>query len=214
MRRETVPNVVAEFRDAGGEVDYSFFADVPDSASVLEAAFESHFAELQDIGPVWRPTLNLRALPELPRRTISKEQFFGDWCDPQTNELKVLGSGTVEGGARLDDPLLSEFAGRKVQNWAAPVPDLEKGGQYAYAFSQPPYGVRLPGAEKQRLFNAINELIFPEAQRHNIVDWSSPELQRLSNYFEAGLEWWGVFLFTVHVPELERQTVISASTTD
>ena len=46
-------------------------------------------------------------------------------------------------------------------------------------------------------------------------DWAGPELPALCpDYFEPGTEWWGVSLFTVHVAEERRLTVILGSSTD
>jgi hypothetical protein len=29
-----------------------------------------------------------------------------------------------------------------------------------------------------------------------------------------GMEWWGIFLFSIHVPAIERLTIVAGSTTD
>ncbi len=46
------------------------------------------------------------------------------------------------------------------------------------------------------------------------MDWSSPRLPEASRFFAAGMEWWGVFLFTIYVPQIRRLTVIAGSTAD
>jgi hypothetical protein len=88
------------------------------------------------------------------------------------------------------------------------------GGQFAYAFSEPPYGLQARPSEVQELFCAIRDFILPRGSEHEISDWSSPRLTEASDYFTAGMDWWGVFLFTVYLPTLRRLTAIAGSTTD
>jgi hypothetical protein len=66
----------------------------------------------------------------------------------------------------------------------------------------------------QALFDAIRDFIMPPNLEHEILDWTNPKLPEVSAFFAAGMEWWGVFLFTVHVPEAKLLTVICGSTTD
>ncbi len=47
-----------------------------------------------------------------------------------------------------------------------------------------------------------------------ILDWSDARLPEVSDYFDDGAEWWGVFLFSVHIPSMRRLTIIAGSTTD
>ena len=54
----------------------------------------------------------------------------------------------------------------------------------------------------------------PPNLEHEILDWTNPKLPEVSAFFASGMEWWGVFLFTVHVPETGLLTVICGSTTD
>ena len=56
--------------------------------------------------------------------------------------------------------------------------------------------------------------VLPPDLAQVILDWSHPRLPDASPYFAAGMEWWGVFLFTVHVPALGRLTGIAGSATD
>lgn len=57
-------------------------------------------------------------------------------------------------------------------------------------------------------------LILPAGSGEIITDWSSRRLGELSEYFRAGLDYWGVFLFTIFHPSTARLVVLSASTTD
>jgi hypothetical protein len=94
------------------------------------------------------------------------------------------------------------------------IPDPGGGGQFAYAFSWTPYGLHAKPREIQQLFDAITDFVLPPGADHEIWDWASPRLPEVSQYFEAGMDWWGVFLFTIYVPSLRRLTVIAGSTTD
>jgi hypothetical protein len=68
--------------------------------------------------------------------------------------------------------------------------------------------------EVQELFTAVRKFVLPPNLEHHILDWTSPRLPEVSKFFAAGMEWWGVFLFTVHVPAIRRLTVIAGSTSD
>lgn len=214
LERLPKPHAVAEFKAAGGEIDYSFFHASSYDKALLKEALQHHFAELEDLGPVWRPWLDIDFLDQLPLRTVDQSTFFGDWYDLEHGDLKLLGSGTITSRGHLIDPTYRELDRASVKTWGAPSPDVGSGGQYAYAFCRPPYALLTEFAVTQRLFDEINLEILPRNYVHRIIDLSSPKLPMLSNYFESGMEWWGVFLFIVYIPMLERLTVISASATD
>ncbi len=214
MERLTPPRALAAFRAAGGVIDYSFFLATDEDLATVGTAMQRHFSELDGVGPLWRPSFDAAALETLPRRKVDKVTLFGSWYEPSTGELKKLGSGVVKGKGNLTDPLYSELGTGRTLNWAGPAPEAGTGGQYAYAFTEPPHGLSAEPATVQSLFDDINSEVFPSKFDHLIVDWSGEDLVKLSNYFEAGMEWWGVLLFTVYVPHLQRLTVVSASTTD
>ena len=89
-------------------------------------------------------------------------------------------------------------------------------GQFAYAFLHPPYGLfpKPQPDEVQAVFEEIRNLILPPGQSREIADWSNDRLPEVSDYFEAGMEWWGVYLFSIYVPSLRRLTIIAGSSTD
>ena len=60
-----------------------------------------------------------------------------------------------------------------------------------------PFGTTLPKVKTDRL--------------QGIIATGKPAV---SDYFAAGMEWWGVFLFSVYVPALQRLTIIAGSSTD
>jgi hypothetical protein len=124
------------------------------------------------------------------------------------------GSAPTGDGSVVTNPRLSDLKGiRLVSGWR-PTPEAGAGGELAYAFSQTPYGLNAEPQEVQQLFEAITQFILPANRDHTILDWSSPQLPQVSPYFESGMEWWVVFLFTIYVPAPQRLTVIFGSTTD
>jgi hypothetical protein len=89
---------------------------------------------------------------------------------------------------------------------------------YAHAFSDPPYTLhddaqmkRISMQEATELFHRINQEVLGGITPQSIiyewpVDWS--------NFFDAGKEWWGSFLWTFANPGTHRIVVLAASTTD
>jgi hypothetical protein len=77
---------------------------------------------------------------------------------------------------------------------------------YAYSFLEPPY--RNPCLLKD--WEELNNILFPNKDNLTIYSWNT----EWSNYFKAGLEWWGAYYWTVYDNELNTFVVIGASTTD
>jgi hypothetical protein len=156
--------------------------------------------------------------PELLRvlgfRRIDERRFYGDWYDRGSGQLLKLGDYATDDGRKLRNPKLVRLEGVKIMSGAAPVPDSGTGGEFAYAFANPPYPLRARPSEVQSLFDEISRFVLPPPHWNEILDWTSPRLTEVSDYFEAGMEWWGVFLFSIHVPALKRLTIVVGSTTD
>lgn len=81
---------------------------------------------------------------------------------------------------------------------------------YWQAFSNSPQGPQLPEGEVAKRFDEINLLLFGELAQWSIMRWSTD----WSSYFEAGLEWWGAFLWTLVSSDRRRAIWAGASTTD
>jgi hypothetical protein len=73
---------------------------------------------------------------------------------------------------------------------------------------------RAPPDEVQTVFEEIKEIMLPPKRHCEIADWSNERLPEVSDYFEDGMDWWGVFLFSMHVPSMRRLTIIAGSATD
>lgn len=153
-------------------------------------------------------------LRSLGCRRIRKRAFFGDWYDLGSGKLLKLGRHTTADGSELRNPKLKKLDGVQITSGAAPCPEPGAGGQFAYAFSNPPYGLKGRGSEVQAVFEEIRDFILPPMHRSEITDWCSPQLPEVSDYFAAGMNWWGVFLFSIYIPATHRLTIIAGSTTD
>ncbi|WP_461613482.1 hypothetical protein [Clostridium sp. Marseille-QA1073] len=90
---------------------------------------------------------------------------------------------------------------------------------YQHSFLDPPYGSVL----KKEDFWHVNNILFSNIYNLEIydwcsgIDWSVPDAyweHKWSNYFDDGLEWWGVIFFTVYDKVTEMFTIIAASATD
>lgn len=82
---------------------------------------------------------------------------------------------------------------------------------YAYAFSQPPYSLHERPENVQQLFHSfLRDFLHGLSDEVLIHQWPTD----WANFFDAGKEWWGCFLWTVTTPALRRIAWIGASTTD
>jgi hypothetical protein len=135
-----------------------------------------------------RTTLNIEKLRRLGYRRIDENTFFGDAYDAKSGRLHL-----AKGSSR-------------------PLSVPASGGQFAHAFSDPPYGLNAKDAAVQAVFQDLKAFLLPPGSE--ILDWCHPALPEVSDYFDAGAEWWGMYLFTIYVPALRRLSTIAASTTD
>lgn len=203
MKRRTLPSPFKSYRRIGGVLKFVVFDEAEgDEASLLEAISAAV------------PNIDIEVLKSLGRRRIDKRTFYGDWYNADADALLRLGSHTTGDGRELVDPKLTDLERARVIYSAAPCPDAGAGGQFAFAFFNTPYGLRAPPWRIEELFHTIRDVILPPGQEQVILDWSHPRLPEASPYFAAGMEFWGVFLFTIHVPAWEQLTVIAGSTSD
>ena len=82
--------------------------------------------------------------------------------------------------------------------------------EYTYAFTNPPYGIRCAdNDEKRAVCLQTMRRLFGDLSDFEVRKWSTD----WSNYFEAGNEWWGAFLWTL-ISNDGRGWWIGASSTD
>jgi hypothetical protein len=200
---ENLPAAFERFQRIGGVLDFATFDD----------AYGDENSALAAISTIL-PDADRSRLKSLGFRRIDRPAFYGDWYDPGDDALLRRGVWTTEDGRELVNPKLRDLTQILIVSGASTVPEPGTGGQFAYAFSSTPHGLQARPSEVQELFCAIRDFILPRGLEHEISDWSSPRLSEVSSYFAAGMEWWGVFLFTVYVPAPRRLTVIAGSSTD
>ncbi|WP_300246853.1 hypothetical protein [Pseudomonas sp.] len=97
------------------------------------------------------------------------------------------------------------------------------------AFYDPPYGTQFPGSieqARQAFGHWLQLLGLDPAEGPHVINWvgnleldflapdMGPHLQPWSDYFDEGLEWWGVWCLTVWNPVRRTLSVLAASATD
>ena len=202
---EKPPASIRRYHKIGGVLDFAAFEDSAGTEDEILSAVPHALRGHRAFDP--------EKLRRLGGRRISERTFFGDWYDHDSGDLLRLGSH-VGAGRIFENPRLRDIDGIDFVNSGSPLPEPGAGGDFAYAFSQTPHGLRARPREVQALFDAVVGFILPERLERSIVDWTSPLLPEVSDYFDDGMEWWGVFLFSIHVPALGRLTIVAGSTTD
>lgn len=85
------------------------------------------------------------------------------------------------------------------------------GTGFAYACSSPPYSMQITANELGELFEQIIRFILGGVDDATVIfTWPT----NWTNYFDAGDEWWGSFLWTVANPGSKQIVMIAASSTD
>lgn len=205
-RIEKLPPAFKRYDKMLGVLDFAVFDDATGTEEEILSAIPQTLRHSN--------SFDGEALRLLGCRRIRERAFFGDWYDLDSGHLLKVGGWRTADGRELENPKLNKLDGVKIMSGAAPCPDAGAGGQFAYAFSCPPYGLKGRPSEVQANFVEIRDFLLPPGQRSEICDWSSPRLPEVSDYFAAGMEWWGVFLFSIYIPQIERLTIVAGSTTD
>ena len=205
MQRIDTPPAFAALADIGGVLDVAVFRD-------SNGTIDEIIAGVPQALP-WSGPFDGNRLRALGGRRIDRKTLLGDWADASGSLIR-RGSWRTEDGRDLENPRLKALADARIVSGAAPLPEPGDGSQLAYAVLCPPYPLTAAPAKVQALFDAICAALLPNGQDVEILDWSSRELGEVSGYFKAGLEWWGVFLFSVYVPISRRLTLLAASATD
>jgi hypothetical protein len=154
------------------------------------------------------------ALAFIQPRKMRERRFFGDWLDFDTGKLIKRGTYGNDLREELIDPTLMQLERFGARSGGSGIPEAGEGGQFAYAFLCPPYSLRGNARKIQDTFDTLRTALLPEDSEHEILDWTSPQLPEFSDYFKVGMDWWGIFLFTIFDPSRKRLLVLSASTTD
>lgn len=205
MRRlDKLPPAFKRYAKVGGAFDFAVFDEAGGSeAEAIEA-----------IRRLLGDDLDETALRAAGHRRIRLAEFLGAHCHPENRKLIKRGTWRTTDGQELVDPPFKKVERLVLSGGGYAIPLPGEGGQFARAFVEPPYGLDASPREIQELFGEILGFLLPPDEPHHILDWASPSLAEVSLRFEAGMEWWGAFLFTIHQPERGRLIAFAASTTD
>jgi hypothetical protein len=216
LTRRPLPDFFSRYHRIGGVLHFGLFADCTGTEESFHEAIAASIGESVGAG-----TIDRRHLVGLPWRSLSPQAFLGCWADIRTRTLRRFGEYTASHRRKLINPSYAELetlrrAGERITSGGTPIPDLWVGGQFAFAFADPPYGLfdTTPG-EVQALFEAVLDVVVPRGRAVDIRDWGSPALaDACPDYSRPGTERWGVFLFTVFDAPNKALTVIAGSSTD
>lgn len=206
MAGDEAMQVFKPYYEMGGVLQFVVYDGAQDAENDSLAAIHDGLANTGN--------LNESAFKKLKGRQISPVQFFGDWYDSADGNLIKLGNITTIDGQSFTNPKLLSLEKLQVMSSGSPGVEVGAGGQFAYAYLNPPYGLSASPAKIQKAFDDIREAILPASHSAIILDWTSPSLDEVSDYFKAGKEWWGVFLFSIYIPDLKKLTIIAGSATD
>jgi hypothetical protein len=195
------------FKEIGGCVDYVVLdCDPGQDGSAQELHRKAAVAGLKIIAKRWAAY----AAKTSAEQNIPIGKFF-------SMRIECEKAGALAGN-RISD---REFLGPGYDYDRKELAERQSYSQpagYAYAFSDPPYTLydhskkkRVSLKEATELFQAINKEVLGGISPESVifewpVDWS--------NYFDAGQEWWGSFLWTFANPGTHRIIMLAASTTD
>lgn len=205
-RVRKLPSAFTRLQKIGGVIDFAVF----DGPILTEGEI---IAAIGSAIPQWS-TFDAERLRALGNQRIPEERFWGDWYDPESGALIKRGVWRTDSGQELHNPVLRTLDRIKIVAGGFASPDPGSGGQFAYALTTPPHSLGARPGEVQELFDEIREFVVPSAHTSEILDWSNPRLPEAASYFTGGMEWWGVFLFSIYVPAIHRLTIAMASTTD
>lgn len=195
-------SLLERFKQIGGCVDYVVLeCEGSEEPLSRESHQKAAIAAMETIGKRWEKY----AIARSRNGKIWRERFFSLQID---HEKARSMQGT---------PIsIMKFFGSRYNFDTGLIAIPQAGnmdGGYAYAFSWPPHGLSdgLTESDVTGLFDSINqEIVGGISQASIIYEWPTD----WANYFNAGNEWWGAFLWTVANPGMDRIVALGASTTD
>lgn len=168
--------------------------------SVLPKDYESHFdAAYNFLDLSHRQFQEHCATIDFNRYPLAKNQVY-KW-----NPDELIGTRISFMEFWDSDDVASTPLGDRA--WSIPNVD-----GFKTAFFLPPYGLQKPQDRNVALFDRLNDLLFGNTPKNDFViySWSN----QCSGYFDAGLEWWGAFLWTIARSDTTTITLIGASSSD
>lgn len=204
LRRDLLPAAFDRYARVG-ELEFALFDDADGTPEAIVEAVQRALPS--------RASFDGARLLQLGSRAIDQTTFFGDALSIDGHDLIRRGTWRTADGRELADPTFRQLAGLKVVSGGGSRPAPGTGGNFALAFSHPVHGPADLLA-MQDLFDAIRAVLLPPATPAEIRDWTSPQLDQVSDYFRPGLEWWGVYLFSVYLPQWRQLAIVLGSATD
>lgn len=203
----TLAELLGAYENAGGVIDYVVFKKVNPNDISKEFHRRMAIAAIHEIDrrlgeyairnapKLNTPVTDFFRLTEIDEtkiagRNIVKSAFLGPYFSESKRKLMLRG--------RME-PHLNHYFVVGTEEKPENIVQIEHGGSYtidgyAHAFADPPYSVKLPPRELNDLFLKIGESIYGDlSDPLDIFDWAG----EWSNYFEAGMEGWGAYLWTV-----------------
>lgn len=193
------------FVQAGGEVGIAIGENGEDTIS-HHAAVLAHAIRSYCIGDVDQERLQITTPFEIDIQT-----FHGSWFDCDKGLLVHKGLVTTKAGFSITDPYFVDI--KDCSSRSSHIPELWQSGGFAFAFCDPPYSLETEWLETQRLYTAITSRLISEKDV-KIYNWHRESLLEAVPGLDAGTEWWGVFAFTIFVPQSRRIFGMVASATD
>ncbi|RON58579.1 hypothetical protein [Pseudomonas frederiksbergensis] len=159
---------------------------------------------------------------------LMKESW--DWHNELIKNPEYVNPGDPAISWELDKAVATILDGEEIHNLVL-TEDYVRGPLALYGyFREPPYGTKFKGGEPeaQELFHEWRQTLGLEEQDGLVVinwvkgfkrEWldnddAIPGRESWSDYFDAGLEWWGVWCLTIWNPKRRTLSALIASTTD
>ena len=153
-----------------------------------------------------------------------------DWHNDLIKNPEYISSGGPAISWELDKAVATVLNQEEIHNLIL-TDDYVQGRLALYAhFREPPYGTEFKGGEleAQELFHEWRQALgLEEHDGVVVINWvkgfklewldnedAIPGRESWSDYFDAGLEWWGVWCLTIWNPKRQTLSALIASTTD
>lgn len=142
---------------------------------------------------------------------INEETFHGSYFDYDRQLLRHNGTINLAGGDTQTNPFYKDIESK----WggSSHIPDLWSLGEFAYAFCRPAYGLTMKPFKIHETYLAITSEVTPRDQCR-ILSWQKKEILAADPWLKAGVDWWGVFVFSVYNKNTGQLFGIAASDTD
>lgn len=192
------------YRSSGGVIFISVCEEAEDThdchAATLAAAINS-----KDVEKVSNKVSNVVPVE------IEEEAFHGSHFDYDRQLLRHNGTVNLSRGRSQTNPYYKDMLSN--MGCSSDIPDLWCLGEFAYAFCQPAYGLSMKPFEIHETYSAITSEVTPRNQCR-IFSWQKEEILDADPWLKAGIDWWGVFVFSVYNKNSGQLFGIAASDTD